>query len=118
MALFELIPSATVENTTFTGAVICVLIRIILQWCHGLKINTSLCVTAFFNGTSVVPFGLIAGCISYPDWIQVVMESKLSMAIAGGVGMFFVLGEVFRPSDLRKKAQETGQPHPQGKLRT
>lgn len=46
------------------------------------------------------------------------MKSKLSMAIAGGVGMFFVLGEVFRPSDLRKKAQETGQPHPQGKLRT
>lgn len=101
MALFELIPSATVENTTFTGAAICVLIRILLQWRHGLKVNTQLCVTAFFNGTSVVPFGLIAGCIFYPEWIQVVLDSKLSMAIAGGVGMFFVLGEVFRPSDLR-----------------
>ncbi|MFJ7316762.1 hypothetical protein ACIQVE_29360 [Pseudomonas sp. NPDC098747] len=91
------------EGYSLIGIVVCILIRIVQQWYHGQPVSTGCCVNALFNGTSIVPFILMIGGIFIPSWFDLAMASKLSMATAGGVGLVFVLGEVFSPKDLRKK---------------
>lgn len=92
----------TSEGATLIGILLCVMIRISQQCYHHQPITTHCCVAALFNGSSVVPFLLMIGGIFVPSWLELAVTSRLSMATAGGVGLFFVLGEVFSPSDLQK----------------
>lgn len=90
------------DGATWVGAIVCVIIRIGMQLWYGLEVTVPCCVTALFNGASIVPFGLIIGGLFMPSWLDLAMASKTTVAIAAGVGLFFVLGEVFAPSDIKK----------------
>ncbi|WP_438279662.1 hypothetical protein [Pseudomonas alabamensis] len=90
------------DGATWIGAVVCVLIRIILQLWHGLAVTVPCCVTALFNGASIVPLSLIIGGLYIPSWLDMALSSKITVAIAAGVGLFFVVGEVFAPSEIKK----------------
>lgn len=51
-------------------------------------------VTDFLNGASVVPFAVMAGSTFWTGLLNDVLNSKISLGLAGTVGFFFILGEV------------------------
>jgi hypothetical protein len=61
------------------------------------------CVISFLNGATMVPFFALAVSPFSSGLLNVAMGAKGSMALAGCVGIFFVLGETIAPKDLRKK---------------
>ena len=61
------------------------------------------CVISFLNGATIVPFLALAVSPFSAGLLNVAMAAKGSMALAGCVGIFFVLGETIAPKDLRKK---------------
>ena len=97
------------EGYTLIGIAACIVIRMIQQRYHDQPITTGCCVSALFNGSSIVPFILMIGGIFIPSWLELALASKLSMAIAGFVGLLFVMGEVFSPSDLKKIRSEAAR---------
>lgn len=54
-----------------------------------------LCAVDFLNGIVVVPFLMMIGAAARPDLMQYLHDSRVSIAIAGVIGLFFVLGEIF-----------------------
>lgn len=51
-------------------------------------------VTDFLNGSSLVPFVLIVGSTFWSWMLDEALKSKVSLSLAGGVGLFFVMAEV------------------------
>jgi len=60
------------------------------RWVHRDAIND------FLTGASIVPFALLLGAI-FNKWIldQLIQGSKVSLGLAGGIGVMFVLKELF-----------------------
>jgi hypothetical protein len=54
-----------------------------------------LCAVDFLNGIVVVPFLMTVGAAARPDLMQYLHDSRVSIAIAGVIGLFLVLGEIF-----------------------
>ena len=57
--------------------------------------NRQHAVTDFLNGSSLVPFALIVGSTFWSWMLEEALKSKASLSLAGGVGLFFVMAEVF-----------------------
>ena len=75
------------------------LIRYLMQ---GRDIQTGEAISAFLNGSSSVPFGVLAFAPFSPPWYEIALSSKGSLALAGGVGLFFIIGEICSPTGLRR----------------
>ncbi len=59
--------------------------------------NTRESINDLLNGASLVPFGLMIGSVFSSQLMQELMTSaKLSLGLAGGIGIFFILGELFK----------------------
>ncbi|MBM3106175.1 hypothetical protein IIE18_13620 [Pseudomonas sp. V1] len=59
---------------------------------------------SFLNGATMVPFFVLAISVFSPAMLTLAMTAKGATALAGCVGIFFVLGETLSPKDLRKPA--------------
>lgn len=71
------------------------------KWKKSPAISVPACGVDFLNGTVVVPFGLMLASAFAPMFGQKVVAylksgSPVMTAIAGGIGLFFVIGELCR----------------------
>lgn len=53
----------------------------------------------FLNGVTIVPFCMLIGSVASSQLLREVMAAKISMAIAGVIGLIFVLGELRSTND-------------------
>jgi len=89
------------DGASFIVALFCAVIRFFQNLLHGSKTTSKDLVFSVLNGASIVPFCLLgAGVFSQP-LLEIAISSKLSMALAGLVGLMFVVGEVLSPESLR-----------------
>ncbi|PWE13082.1 hypothetical protein [Alcaligenes faecalis] len=51
-------------------------------------------ISDFLNGSSVVPFACLLATAFDPSLIPIIVENKAAMALAGGIGSIFIVGEV------------------------
>ncbi len=61
--------------------------------------NTRESINDLLNGASLVPFGLMIGSVFSSQLMQELMTSaklSLGLGLAGGIGIFFILGELFK----------------------
>lgn len=98
------------EGITFLVALICAVVRFFQNCWHRTKTTSQDLVFAVLNGASIFPFCLMMGGLFLPSWLDLAVNSKLSMAIAGFVGLLFVLGEVISPVGLRSPLVNTRLP--------
>lgn len=80
---------------------------VMLRWGQqGWRIHKDECVFAFLNGTTIAPFVVLAISAFSPGMLALAMTTKGAMAMAGCVGLFFVLSETLAPKGLRRKSAE------------
>jgi len=58
---------------------------------QSFSINTGEAISAFLNGSSSVPFAVFAFAPFSPQWYEIALNAKSSLALAGGVGLFFII---------------------------
>ena len=93
------IPALTIDGWTLGVALVVVLIKIGFRFHKGIKpyASATTCGKDLLDGAVLVPFGLMLFAVFYPEMHTV----SLSTALAGGVGLFFVLGEILSLGDSR-----------------
>lgn len=89
------------DGVTFLVALLCALIRFLQNCWHKSKTVSKDLVFSVLNGASIFPFCLMAGGVFSQSWLELAVSSKISMAIAGLVGLLFVTGEVLSPDSLK-----------------
>ena len=60
--------------------------------------NRRNCIFDFLNGTTLIAFSLLVATAFSNRFLYLALQSKLSIAIAGAVGLIFVCGEFFGDS--------------------
>lgn len=92
-----------IDAATIAFGLFIVIAKIGLRWACGRKPAASVgaCGVDFLNGAVVVPFGLMLSSIFAPIFSPTVVAyfksgSPVMSSLAGGIGLFFVLGELFR----------------------
>lgn len=58
---------------------------------------------SLLNGASIFPFVLLLGSTIDETMMKAALDSSLSMALAGAIGLIFVCGEVLSPDGLKQK---------------
>lgn len=89
------------EAVAFLVALLCALIRLAQNLWHKSKTTSKDLVFSVLNGASIIPFCLLVAGLFSQSMLDMAISSKLSMALAGLVGLLFVLGEVISPESLR-----------------
>lgn len=108
--MVEFIQAIGTDGITVGVAGLCVLVRCGQSWWKKTPINSSILVTALFNGASLFPFVLMVGAAYSAPMLDMAASSKLSISIAGVVGLLFVLGEVISPESLKTASIDTSRP--------
>lgn len=104
MDLVSLVTEWSIDAWTVVVGLGCVILRWIMQ---GLSIRKDECVISFLNGATMVPFFVLAISVFSPSMLNLALAAKGATALAGCVGIFFVLGETISPKDLRKRSPRT-----------
>ena len=97
----EAIVDIGTDGITVGVAAFAVLVRCIQACYMKTRIHVAMCVQSFFNGASIFPFVLLLSAAFYKELFDLAVGSKLSLFLAGGIGLIFVLGELLSPQDLR-----------------
>ncbi len=76
---------------------VCVFVRPMQRYLNNKKLYFSRndCIFDFLNGTSLLAFGLLTATVFSNHFLYMVLQAKLSIAVAGVVGIIFLLGEFF-----------------------
>lgn len=90
------------EGITVILAGLCVVVNAVQQWLHRRCVRTGDLVMALLNGASIFPFCAMAGAVFSDELLKAASSSTLSLALAGIVGLLFVMGEVCSPSGLKR----------------
>ncbi|WP_122750037.1 hypothetical protein [Pseudomonas sivasensis] len=101
MDVFALVLEWTIDAWTVVVGLGCVAIRWFKQ---GMSIRKDECGVTFLNGATMVPFFVLASSVFSPAMLNLAIAAKGATALAGCVGIFFVLGESISPKDLRRPA--------------
>lgn len=104
MDLIAIAADWTIDSWTVVVGLLCVSLRWFMQ---SFSIRMGECVISFLNGATMVPFFVLAGSVFSPDMLGIALASKGPTALAGVVGIFFVLGETIAPNDLRRRVKTT-----------
>lgn len=96
-----------VDAATIGCGLLIVLLKILLRWSltKGPAASVPACGIDFLNGSVVVPFCLMLGSPFAPMFSPTIVAylrsgSPAMTALAGGIGLFFVLGELCREIKL------------------
>jgi hypothetical protein len=91
-----LVDGNVVDIVTLCVGTVAVFVRPVRRGWKGLKpaFTRRACVVDFLNGATLVPFLLLIGSVISSELLQEALKAKLSMGLAGGVGVFFILGEL------------------------
>lgn len=98
------------EGITFLVALCCAVVRFLQNCWHRSKTKSQDLVFSVLNGASIFPFCLMMGGLFSETLLGLAVASKLSMAIAGFVGLLFVMGEVISPESLRLSVVRSAGP--------
>lgn len=90
------------EGVTIIVAGFCVLVNATQQWLHRRSCKAPDLVMALLNGASIFPFLAMIGAVFSEEMRAATAASPGALAIAGGVGLLFVGGEVCSPTGLKK----------------
>ncbi|MDD2046094.1 hypothetical protein [Pseudomonas putida] len=92
------------EGVTIILAGACVVVNAIQQLVHKRSLRAEQLVMALLNGASIFPFYAMIGAVFSEELRTATSAATGSLALAGGVGLLFVGGEVCSPSGLKKTA--------------
>lgn len=92
------------EGATIIVAGFCVVVNAAQQWFHRKACKAPDLVMALLNGASIFPFLAMIGAVFSEEMRVATAASPGALAIAGGVGLLFVGGEVCSPTGLKKAA--------------
>ena len=95
-ALFN---AGAAEAATIGLALVIVVLKIVLRWYRKITpiMRVDRCTIDLLNGGVVFPFLMMIGAVfSTPVFEYLKAASPGTTALAGGVGLFFVLGELSR----------------------
>jgi hypothetical protein len=86
------------EIATFLVAILFVIVNIVRrhQKENQIAFNTRSIGNDFLNGASIVPFSMLIFSLFSNGIMAEILKSKVPIAIAGGLGLIFALGELFR----------------------
>lgn len=99
--MVEALVSVGADPVSIVVAAFCVMLRCLELWTKGRDITSEQCASALLNGASVFPFILMFCAAFSPKLLEIAGAAQLSLALAGGVGLVFVLGEVLKPASLK-----------------
>lgn len=99
MDLLALVQDWTLDAWTVVVGLGCVILRWFKQ---GMSIRKDECAVTFLNGATMVPFFVLAASVFSATMLNLAITAKGATALAGCVGIFFVLGETISPKDLRR----------------
>jgi hypothetical protein len=102
LLLFEglsLLEGNMIDLLSLAAGALCMFIRplkrFFLQSPTKPLFNRRDCIFDFLNGTTLIAFGLLVATAFSNRFLHLALQSKLSIAIAGAVGLIFVFGEFF-----------------------
>ncbi|MDB5540983.1 MAG: hypothetical protein JWQ89_2710 [Devosia sp.] len=98
-SLVEALPHfSIIDSSTVLVAIFVVVFKMLVRWHRGETIaSVQMCGVDFLNGTVVVPFFVMLLAVFYVDlYREMVRSSTAFVSIAGGIGLFFVIGEMLR----------------------
>ena len=80
---------------------VCVFIRPVKRYLNNKKpfFSRNNCIFDFLNGTTLIAFGFLIATVFSNHFLFLVLQAKLSIAVAGVVGIIFLLGEFFNEQD-------------------
>lgn len=104
MDVLALVLDWTLDAWTVAVGLCCVSLRWFKQ---GMSIRKDECVVTFLNGATMVPFFVLAASVFSTTMLNLAITAKGATALAGVVGIFFVLGETISPKDLRRPEPKT-----------
>ncbi|GFM68902.1 MULTISPECIES: hypothetical protein [Pseudomonas syringae group] len=107
MDVVALVTEWTIDAWTVVVGLFCVVLRWFMQ---GRSIRKDECVVSFLNGATMVPFFVLAVSVFSPALLDLALAAKGPTALAGCVGIFFVLGETLSPRDLRRPTAKIAVP--------
>lgn len=90
------------EGATIIVAGFCVVVNATQQWLHRKDCKAPDLVMALLNGASIFPFLAMIAAVFSEEMRIATAASPGALAIAGGVGLLFVGGEVCSPTGLKK----------------
>jgi len=76
---------------------VCIFIKPVKRFLNGKKpyFSRNNCIFDFLNGTTLIAFALLIATLFSDHFLYMVLQAKLSIAVAGVVGIIFLLGEFF-----------------------
>ncbi len=84
-----------VDALTIGVGLAAVFVKVGIRWKWGSQQTFSMAVIDFLNGTVITPFFLMLGSVFWQPFLDYLRTtSPVSIAIAGGIGLFFVLAEL------------------------
>jgi hypothetical protein len=89
----------TINALTVLGGFVTVIVGIIIRYRRGHKpcISRGRCSSDLLNGTTLVPFFVIALSVFSDTLLQaLIKEGTAFLSTAGAIGGFFVLGEIVK----------------------
>jgi hypothetical protein len=91
-----LVDGSFVDITTLCVGAAAIFIRPIKRWRKNARpaFARRECVIDFLNGATLVPFLLLVGSVLSSELLQEALKAKLSIGLAGAVGVFFIAGEL------------------------
>ena len=95
-AALALVDSKIVDQATVVGALSGTLIRAFIRWRRSQSLfETKLCVVDALNGATLVPFFFLALSVFSDPLHKAVVGGRSLLALAGLVGLWFVIGQLF-----------------------
>ena len=81
-------------NVIDMAAMLCGVLAMLVRPCRLGHWNREKAIADFLNGTSVVPFVAMAASVLWTSLRPMVLESSLSLGLAGAVGAIFVVADI------------------------
>lgn len=92
-------PDLTLDGWTFLIAAVCAPLKWITTW--NIDINAS--IVAVLNGSTIMPFFVLISGVFNENLFPIGDSSKYTMALAGFVGLIFVIGEAVSFQEMKKR---------------
>jgi hypothetical protein len=85
-----------IEIATVLFGAVCVFIRPARRYFRGAKRRFVRrdCIIDFLNGATLIPFLLLIGSVFSTSIFNEVIHSKMSISLAGSLGIIFIIGEL------------------------
>ena len=98
--LFDGITATSVDGWTIAVGIFVAGTNIPIRHFRGHRpiLSKGRCVTDLLNGITLVPFAMMVGAVFSKAVLNDLIQSNMVlMAVAGAIGMIFIIGEILKP---------------------